>query len=55
MNPDVLASYTQNIGQGKENYSIINAVYGGEITYLTLYNKQRSPLLSLYKKVWLHI
>ena len=31
MNPDVLASYTQNIGQGKENYSRINAVYSGPL------------------------
>ena len=27
----VLAPYTQNIGQGKENYSTINAVYSGPL------------------------
>ena len=29
MNTDVLALYTQNIGQGQKNYSRINAVYSG--------------------------
>merc|ERR1711867_394162 len=31
MNTDVLASYTQNIAQGQENDSRINAVYSGLI------------------------
>ena len=31
MNPDVLASYTQNIAQGQKNDSRINAVYSGSL------------------------
>ena len=31
MNPDVLASYTQNIAQGQKKDSRINAVYSGSL------------------------
>ena len=34
MNPDVLASYTQNIAQGQKNDSRINAVYSGWLVVL---------------------